>query len=70
MTRRGSDRRQRADRPVNRVRAAGEIAPLLSWRSLRSVPVVFRIAFVFIGAWVIVLIGVLVFAPLIVAWFG
>lgn len=48
----------------NRVRAAGKIAPLLSWRHLRELPWVFRICFMLIGVQVIVLILLIILLPL------
>ena len=45
---------------ISRVRSARKIAPLLSWRHLRELPWVFRIAFLLIG--VIVLGFVIAFA--------
>ena len=41
---------------VNRVKAAGRIAPLLSWRHLRELPWMFRICFLLIGVCVLALI--------------
>lgn len=47
---------------VNRVQAAGKIAPLLSWRAMRELPPFFRIVFLALG--LIVLGFVVVFAVL------
>ena len=50
---------------VNRVKAAGRIAPLLSWRQLRDLPWVFRICFILIGVCVILLLLGILLAPII-----
>lgn len=50
----------------SRIRAAGKIAPLLSWRHLRELPWVFRICFLLIGIAVILLVLALALTTVII----
>jgi hypothetical protein len=47
------------------VKAAGKIAPLLSWRQLRELPWVFRICFLLIGTITFLLMLALIVSPLL-----
>ncbi|MFK7788486.1 MAG: hypothetical protein AB8C95_03190 [Phycisphaeraceae bacterium] len=57
-------KRHRDHHGFNRVRAAGKIAPLLSWRHLRELPWLFRICFLLIGIAVVLLVLALMILPL------
>ena len=50
---------------VNRVKAAGKIGPLLSWRHLRELPWVFRVCFLLIGICILLLMLTLIVVPLL-----
>ena len=50
---------------VHRVRAAGRIAPLLSWRAMRELPILFRVLFLLVGLAVLEMVVAFALLPLL-----